>query len=226
MIKAIVFDFDGLIVDTESVWFTVFKEAMLEYEYDLQLEEFAISIGTTDDVLFQKLATSVAVPFDPNDIKEKTELLYEKKMNELTLRDGVLDYLQSAKELGLKIGLASSSSRTWVEGFLNQFQIKDYFEVIKTKDDVKKVKPDPELYIQAVSALNVKARETLAFEDSKNGLQAAISAGLHCVVVPNPVTSLLDFEGHLHRVETMDQVGLKDLLNQLNEKIEHRTSGL
>jgi putative hydrolase of the HAD superfamily len=219
LIKSIVFDFDGLIVDTESVWFDVFKEVMVEYGCDLKIEDFAISIGTKDEVLFERLAKIARKPISRTEINRKTYERYQHKMSQLQLREGVLDYLETAKECGLKIALASSSSRRWVEGFLEKFGIKEFFEVIKTSDDVKKVKPDPELYLRAIQDLGVEAYEALAFEDSKNGLTAAIKAGLHCVIVPNPVTSFLDFSGHLHRLSSMAEIELQDLLALVEAKL-------
>ncbi|WP_246938797.1 HAD family hydrolase [Bacillus pinisoli] len=219
MIKAVIFDFDGLIVDTETVWFHAYKEAFAEYDCDLQVHDFALCIGTTDDVLFERMSGLTSQPIDRHLINQKVHALYENEMEKLQLRDGVLDYLKIAKQKGLKIGLASSSSRKWVESFLNKFEIKGYFDIIRTSDDVKMVKPDPELYFQAIEGLNVKANDTVVFEDSKNGLVAALKAGLHCVVVPNPVTKLIKFEGHIHRIESMSYIGFEQLLLQLEEKM-------
>jgi len=222
VIQAVVFDFDGLIVDTESLWFDVFRETMLEYECDLKIEDFAVCVGTNADVLYTKLSELARKPIDRSVIQKVTDERYKEKIHELELREGVLNYLQAAKERGLKIGLASSSSRKWVVEFLHQFGIQDYFEVIKTSDDVKKVKPDPELYLQAVEELGVHAREALAFEDSKNGLIAAVQAGLHCIIVPNRVTRLLDFSEHVHRLSSMAEIEFDELLHFLERKILHR----
>jgi putative hydrolase of the HAD superfamily len=219
MIKALVFDFDGLIVDTESLWFDVYKDVLVEYDCELKLEDFALSIGTKDDVLYERLTKIARKPINRIEIDRKTHERYQQQMSQLHLREGVYEYLKAAKELGLKIGLASSSSRYWVQGFLEKFNIKEFFEVIKTSDNVKKVKPDPELYLQAIQELGVKPYEALAFEDSKNGLIAATKAGLHCVIVPNSVTSFLDFSGHLHRLSSMEEIELKDLLHLIESKL-------
>ncbi|MGG3736917.1 HAD family hydrolase [Aeribacillus pallidus] len=217
--KALVFDFDGLIVDTESLWFDVYKEVLVEYDCELKLEDFALSIGTKDDVLYERLTKIARKPINRIEIDRKTHERYQQQMSQLHLREGVNEYLKAAKELGLKIGLASSSSRNWVQGFLEKFNIKEFFEVVKTSDNVKKVKPDPELYLQAIQELGVKPYEALAFEDSKNGLIAATKAGLHCVIVPNSVTSFLDFSGHLHRLSSMEEIELKDLLHLIESKL-------
>nr|WP_051529976.1 HAD family hydrolase [Anoxybacillus tepidamans] len=220
--KAIIFDFDGLIVDTESVWFEVFQNVMVEYDCHLSLEDFSVSIGTTDDMLYERLAKLAGKPIDRAEISRKTDEQYKQKIDHLHLREGVLDYLKAAKELHLKIALASSSSKKWVQSFLEKFAISEFFEVIKTADDVKNVKPDPELYIRAIKELGIEAHEALAFEDSKNGLTAATKAGAHCVIVPNPVTSFLDFSGHVYRLSSMAEIPLQHLLKVVEGKLNHR----
>src|SRR5690625_6869358 len=108
-------------------------------------------------------------------------------------RPGVINYLQDAKKLNLKIGLASSSTYSWVAGHLQKLNLIDYFECIKTSDDVEKVKPDPSLYLKATKCLGLDPEECIAFEDSVNGSLAAIQAGMKCVVVTNPLTESMTF---------------------------------
>ncbi|QOR66216.1 HAD family hydrolase [Cytobacillus suaedae] len=216
-IKAVIFDFDGLIVDTESIWYEVYKETVLEYGIDLGLEEFVKVIGTTDEVLYAYLEKHATKPFTRDDIEKAAHELYKTKIDTLTLRGGVEDYLKEAKKLGLKIGLASSSSHTWVTSYLEKYNILDYFEVIKTKDHVAKVKPDPELYIQALEGLGIAPEEAIAFEDSVNGSTAAIKAGISCVIVPNPVTEQLAFTSYSYRLTSMNEMPLSTLLDKINK---------
>jgi putative hydrolase of the HAD superfamily len=216
-IKAVIFDFDGLIVDTESIWYEVYKETVLEYGVELALEEFAKIIGTTDEVLYSYLQAHATKPFTRDEIENAAHDLYKTKIDTLTLREGVEHYLKEAKELGLKIGLASSSSRAWVTSYLDKYEILNYFEVIKTKDDVAKVKPDPELYVQALHGLGVTPEEAIAFEDSVNGSTAAIKAGIPCVIVPNPVTEQLAFTSYSFRLTSMNDMPLSVLLDKLSK---------
>lgn len=216
MIKALVFDFDGLIVDTEFVWFEAFKEVIFEhYNKELTTEEFALCIGTENSVLFDYLDKKLGTVIDRNKIEELTLAKHEEKMITPALRPGVLEYLRQAKEIGLRVGLASSSTLQWIEYYLRETGILHYFEVLKTKDDVAQVKPHPELYLQAVSALGVLPSEALAFEDSVNGCKAAVSAGLRCIIVPNQLTRGLLFENYAWRLESMEDCNLPQLLQQL-----------
>jgi len=216
VIKAIIFDFDGLIIDTESVWFEAYKEVLVDYEIKLTLEKFSEVVGTHDDVLFSYIEENCSIPFDRESLESKVSALVQVKLRDAVLRESVEDYLLAAKQAGLKIGLASSSSRAWVEGFLKQMNIYDYFEVIKTKEDVSDVKPDPELYLKAIEALGIEATEAVAFEDSLNGLLAARKAGLHCVIVPNSVTAHLMFEDYSLRLSSMAEKSLEDVINHLS----------
>ncbi|PGM49030.1 HAD-IA family hydrolase [Bacillus sp. AFS053548] len=218
MIKAVIFDFDGLIVDTESVWFEAYKEVLQRYEVELTLQKFSEVVGTSDEILFDFINSNLKEPIEKELIEQLAKELVDEKLLEPSLRESLEDYLISAKNAGLQIALASSSSREWVESFLKKLNIYEYFSVIKTKDDVKKVKPDPELYLKAIQEIGVQASEAIAFEDSLNGLNAATKAGLHCVIVPNQVTSHLEFKNHSLRLSSMSEKSLEDVIKHITNK--------
>jgi putative hydrolase of the HAD superfamily len=209
-IKAVIFDFDGTIIDTETIWFQVFKEVLQEkYNFELPLEEFAKVIGTSDGGLYQYIEQQTGLKNVKPEIKELADHLFLEKKGILEVREGVIEKLEEAKELGFLIGLASSSSREWVEGFLRQFELWDYFSVVKTREDVAKVKPDPALYLRALEELGVEPQEALAIEDSLNGAMAAVEAGMKCIVIPNQVTSFLKFHEKTIRSESFAEFTLK-----------------
>ncbi len=202
-IKTVIFDFDGTIIDTETIWYHVFKEVLLErYDMELPLEEFAKVIGTTDESLQQYIQMQTGAEVDWQEIRRLTHEQFSGRLATLAVREGVKEKLDEAKQLGFQLGLASSSDRKWVEGFLKDFALWDYFSVVKTKEDVKKVKPDPALYVKALEELRVEPEEAVAIEDSVNGSIAAINAGMKCIVIPNEVTSFLTFPEKTYRVES------------------------
>jgi putative hydrolase of the HAD superfamily len=212
-IKAVIFDFDGTIIDTETIWYQVFEELLKEkFNIELPLEEFAKSIGTTDEGFFQYLEAQTGMKVDSKKINKLAHERFLEKKGILEVREGVVEKLEEARELRLMIGLASSSSREWVEGFLRQFQLWDYFSVIKTREDVVKVKPDPALYLKALEELQVEPQEALAIEDSLNGALAAIEAGMRCIVIPNQVTSFLTFHEKTIRSESFVDFSLKQII--------------
>lgn len=196
MIKAIIFDFDGTIIDTETAWYYAFREAYKEYNVELTLEQYSGCIGTSLHVFnpYEYLMTDLKLPIDKQAFRESVHLQHAALMQTEQVRSGVLDYLNSAQASGLKIGLASSSARAWIDKYLEQLGIAHYFECIQTADDVERVKPDPELYKQTLAGLGVEANEAVAIEDSPNGARAASAAGMMCIIVPNAITKSLAFD--------------------------------
>ncbi|MBP1994070.1 HAD family hydrolase [Paenibacillus eucommiae] len=216
MIKAVVFDFDGLIIDTETTWFDSYYEVLSSYNIEFPLDVFSRCIGTHGSELQLHLEALTGNAETTRVIETSVLELHKTKMLSVEAREGVRDYLEAARRLGLRIGLASSSNRLWIDNFLAVLGLNEYFEVIKSSDDVAHVKPDPELYVQAVEALGIEPFEALAFEDSVNGSKAAKAAGLYCVIVPNPVTEKLAFENYDMRIQSMGDLPLEALIQQLN----------
>lgn len=205
MIKAIIFDFDGTILDTETPWYYAFRDAYREHGVELPLDLYAQCVGTHNGSFnpYDYLITEKGLPIDREAFKARINKDLTDLIGKQVVREGILDYLNSAREAGLRIGLASSSDRRWIDKHLEQLGIAHYFETIKTSDDVRNVKPDPELYLRALDALGVRPEEAVAIEDSPNGARAAAAAGMGCIVVPNQLTSLLSFEqdaGYIHAI--------------------------
>lgn len=217
MIKAVIFDFDGLLVDTETIWFEAFREVFYErYQVELDLAGYSECIGTGNDVLYSYFRKIAGEAVECELLEELAAARYTSMMRAPVLREGVKEYLEEAKQYNLKIALASSSSKQWVQSYLEQLNIIDYFEVINTKDDVKNIKPDPELYIKTLKDLDLTSKEAVVFEDSLNGLSAAKQARIRCIIVPNAVTKNLKFEDFDERIESMSQISLSNLLKKMN----------
>ncbi len=197
-LEALIFDFDGLILDTETPEFDVLNEIYAEYDVELSIEKWGQIIGG-----------SGAVEFDPvSDIKQLTDVnidhqpLLDRWRAEADARiaanpilPGVVDTLDEAEQCGLKLAIASSSPHSWVDTHLIRLGLFDRFQHIICADDVTHTKPSPDLFLLALSKLNVSADRALIFEDSPNGVKAANAAGIPVVAVPNPVTSQLRFKG-------------------------------
>ena len=133
-----------------------------------------------------------------------------------TVLPGVLHHLDAARELGLKLGVASSSTGDWVRGHLARLGILERFECLRCRDDVANAKPEPDLYIAVLQCLGVPPSEALAIEDSPHGITAAKRAGMRCVAIPNSITARLDLS---HADLTL--TSLADLtLRQLLERFE------
>jgi putative hydrolase of the HAD superfamily len=219
MIKAVIFDFDGLIIDTESAWYEAYREVIeRHYGIDMPIEVWGNVIGTSMDVFnpFAYLAEQTGKTLDEQLLQREAQPVFRRLMREQGLRPGVADYLQEAKRLGLSIALASSSGIGWIRPFLEQHDLVGYFDVLTTADDVARVKPDPELYVKSLERLGIAGEEAVAFEDSVNGSNAAKAAGVHCVIVPNRVTSHMAFERYDLRIASMDAMPLQQVLAHFN----------
>jgi putative hydrolase of the HAD superfamily len=221
MIRAIIFDFDGTIVDTETPWYDAFREVFKEEGAELPMDVWGLVVGSVDDPLYAHLEKVTGRPVDIPSIRKRAGGHHVARMEEhAELRPGVEDYLKTAQALGLRIGLASSSKRDWVVRFLKQFDLLHYFETIRTAEDVAKVKPDPELYMRALEDLGVAGSEAMALEDSPNGTRAAVEAGINCVIVPNDTTRGLTFDRYAIRLDSLTDMKLEEVLNHINNKQE------
>lgn len=213
MIKGIIFDFDGLILDTETHQYNVINDIFIEHGSELPLTRWQQEIGTHTGFLpFKYLEESINRQVNHKLINEKFNKHFQTKLIKEGPRPGVEKYLQTAKELNLKIGLASSSSFKWVSNHLKNLNLLEYFQCIKTADDVELVKPDPSLYLKAASCLGLEVNECLVFEDSANGALAAKRAGMGCVIVPNEVTKAMEFCEVEYKINSMADMPLKEIL--------------
>jgi HAD superfamily hydrolase (TIGR01509 family) len=221
MIQALIFDFDGLILETEEPIYQSWQEIYREYGCELSFEYWSSIIGTSDFASspITNLEKQVGIPILRDEITKKQ---HEREM-ELVLQKpvlpGVEEYLTRAHELKMGIGLASSSTCEWVTGHLKRLDLLHYFDSIKGSDDVEKTKPDPALYNAVINELGVKAGEAIVFEDSPKGIQAAKSAGLFCVVVPNALTRKLPLDNADMILESLNDLSLDVLLNKFNRQV-------
>lgn len=218
MIKAIIFDFDGLIFDTETPEFRAFQEIYEEHGLELKVEMWGQWVGTDSSKFnpYDYLDECVGKPLNREEIRSLRRLKYGNLIVNEIIRPGVEDYLKAAKDISLKVGLASSSTKDWVTEHLKRLNLVQYFDCIRVRDDVKKVKPDPELYLQVLNYFGIEPNEAIAFEDSPNGARAAKQAGIHCIVIPNDVTKELKFDEVDLRLKSMEQRSLKSLIEQFN----------
>jgi HAD superfamily hydrolase (TIGR01509 family) len=193
MIQAVIFDFDGLILDTEVPEFQTWQEIYQAHGCELLLEVWATGLGTSADAFdpCTHLEAQLGRLIDREVIQQRRRQRYHELLGAKAVLPGVREYIAEAKRLGLYLGVASSSSREWVVGHLTELGLYAYFDCIKCRDDVPRVKPDPALYQAVVETFRLQPYQAVALEDSPNGITAAKRAGLFCVAVPNPLTRQL-----------------------------------
>jgi HAD superfamily hydrolase (TIGR01509 family) len=215
-VKLLVFDFDGLILDTEAPAYESWAEIYADHGETLEFEKWATCIGTHDTFdPCVELETRLARSLDAEAIRRRSRARCDEMIALREVLPGVRDYVVEARRLGLHLGVASSSSRVWVEGHLTRLGLREFFDVVRTSDDVPRVKPDPALYLSVLAAMGVRAGDAVALEDSPNGVLAAKRAGISCVAVPNPLTARLDLSAADLRLASLTELSLPALLAHL-----------
>jgi HAD superfamily hydrolase (TIGR01509 family) len=217
MIRAIVFDFDGLILDTEEPVYRSWLEVYEAHGEDLPFERWVQIVGSTTAVfhpqhhLEERLGRSLPKEVLDRRIGRRTEMILAQEA-----LPGVVRHLEEAKAMGLKLGVASSSTSDWVRGHLARLGILECFDCMRCRDDVANAKPEPDLYLAVLECLGVRASEAIAIEDSPNGVLAAKRAGLRCVAIPNPITAQLDLRQADLLLGSLAEVTLAQLLRKLS----------
>ncbi|MFO3796795.1 MAG: HAD family hydrolase [Anaerolineales bacterium] len=197
-ITALFFDFDGLILDTETPELRAWEEIYRRYGLTFPLHEWSEVVGGWGESTFDPaayllrhlrngLSRDALVEFQ----REVSRTLLEKE----SPRPGVQDLLEEAYNKAVRCFVVSSSSRLWVEGHLKRLELWGYFESVICADDVLAgyIEPHPHLYLKALEVSALHPLQVLALEDSPNGVRAARTAGLRVVAIPNPVTERFHF---------------------------------
>ena len=218
VIDTLIFDFDGVILDTETPDYQTWQEVFHRYGVELELSVWTQYIGgrSAQFDVCRHLEDLIQTSVDRETIYQRRRGRYLEIVQAGPVLPGVLDYVHDAKQLGLQLGIASSSSREWVEGHLGRLNILDQFDSIKGSDDVTRVKPDPELYLNSVAHLGTQPERALAIEDSVNGVTAAKSAGLFCLAVPNPMTRDLPLDHADLQLSSLAEIPLSLLLERVS----------
>lgn len=215
-VKALIFDFDGLIVDTEApdwaTWCAIYRQHGIE----LDLATWQAGVGTVGGFdPCGHLETLLGTPINREAIIARQREQFERLCMEQPVLPGVHALIEAAEAEGLQLGLASSSSRRWIQRWLHHHELEHCFSCIRTRDDVKHPKPAPDLYLSVAACLDVAPEHCVAFEDSLNGLRAALAAGMRCIVVPTEVTATLEFPGATLRLMSLADLSLAELLEHL-----------
>jgi HAD superfamily hydrolase (TIGR01509 family) len=216
MIRAMVFDFDGLILETEEPVYRSWLEVYQAHGEELPFDRWVEIVGSTTATfhpqhhLEERLGRPLAREVLERRIERRSELVLGQ-----AILPGIVQHLDEAKSMGLKLGVASSSTRDWVGGHLDRLGILGRFDCVRCRDDVTSAKPAPDLYLAVLDCLGVSPSEAVAIEDSPNGVTAAKRAGMLCVAIPNTITEKLDLSHADLLLRSLSEVTLPELLQRL-----------
>jgi HAD superfamily hydrolase (TIGR01509 family) len=217
MIRALVFDFDGLILDTETPLIDSYGDVHAAHGVPFDRATFLRNVGHADYTFdpwhgFSPHADRTALELERRARKEA-------RLQEQSVLPGVNPLLESARKMGLRIGLASNSEHSWVEPLLQRLELFGYFEFLACREDVPSPKPEPDLYKLVLNRFGLRGHEAIAFEDSHTGSLAAKRANLWAVAVPNVSTAHHDFAHADLLVNSLADCSLPELIGRFGASV-------
>lgn len=212
-LQAIVFDFDGLILDTEWSVYQSIAEVYSDHGHQLDLDWWRTIVGTIGGGDWsQRLEALVGESLDHDALNDRSIRRHHELVDQMEPLPGVAALIDAAHAEGIRLAVASSSMTRWLERNLARVGLVSRFDALCGRDVVGgRAKPDPDVYLAAVDATGVGADEAVAIEDSPHGVAAAKAAGLACVAVPNRITAPGDFSAADLVVDSLASLTLADL---------------
>lgn len=207
MIKGFIFDMDGVIIDSEPLHFELNRRIMRDFGLELPDEVFIPYVGITNEQMWSELIERYRLNTTIVELQEKEALLKREVFQDLEPIKGIPELLANLKKDGIAIGLASSSSREFIEMVLEKLQIRGYFQAVVSGRELTRSKPDPEIFLRTAELLNVKPVDCLVLEDSRHGVEAAKRAGMKCIAFQNPNSGPQDLsraDKIVHTLENLD----------------------
>ena len=219
-IQALIFDFDGLILDTETPEYQVWQDIYHDNGFELPHAEWEKIIGGFGISSFdaaEHLSLLSQGQLDSVSLRARWRSESHELIHSQSVLPGVMSYIHDAKRLGLKLAIASSSPHSWVDTHAKRLGIFDHFDAVICSDDIGpgRTKPNPDLFLLALDQLKARKEAAIVFEDSPNGVRAANRAGIFVVAVPNPLTSTLLIEGANLKLGSLNDLSLSDLLDKI-----------
>ena len=201
--SAVLFDFDGIIVDTEWVIYETWLDLYQEHGQALPLETYNQCIGSDFDTWSPEthLEELTGKSFDWPEINVARNVVIRKNLEGAPAIPGVLNALDWLGQQNIPLAVVSSSSHHWVDGWIATLSLTNRFTTTVCRGDAPRIKPAPDLYLEAARQLDLPAENCLVIEDSVNGIKSARAANMQTIAVPNRITADCDFS-HAHQVIT------------------------
>ncbi len=193
--SAVLFDFDGILVDTEWAIYEAWYRTFRAHGHPLPLETYTQCIGSDFDTWSPKvhLEELTGRSFDWHQLDETRQVEIRRDLEQAGPMPGAVPLLEKLAAAGVPTAVVSSSSHQWVDGWLEKLRLASYFRAVVCRGDAPRIKPAPDLWLEALRRLGSPAEKCLAIEDSLNGVKSAKAAGLTVWAVPNRTTACLDF---------------------------------
>lgn len=208
-LEAVIFDMDGVLVDSEPLHFEAYKSLIGSFGGDYDEEFNSRFLGRRDIEIAPIVIETFSLPHGPEEfVRAKDSIFYELITTRACALPGVHDALKAANQLGLKTAIASSSKMTTIELIVDTLDIRSFFSHLISGDHVERGKPEPDIFLLAAEKLTVAPAHCLVIEDTEHGVKAAKSAGMHCIAIPCAATLHQNHEGADLRISSMVELDL------------------
>ncbi len=215
MLEAVIFDMDGVIIDSEPIHFEVDKMMLKNCGVNILAEELHEYVGMTSPEMWTRLKEKYKIKLS---VEELMRLQLDTKLNAIEKMDekpisGVLSLLKSLRENSIKIALASSAPRQLIMAVLKKFDIENYFHIVLSGEKVEKGKPKPDIFEEISRILNIAPENCLVIEDSQNGVKAEKCAGMKCIGFINENSGMQDLSLADLVIDSLEKVNLSLIRN-------------
>jgi len=212
MIRAVIFDMDGVIVDSEPMHIEAEKQTLLKHGIKITTEELRSYTGTTAEFEFNDLIRKYKLNTTTDSLfREKERVLFRLLAGKTQPTKGVLDLIRNLKKHGFKLGIATSGHRKLAHYYLDKLGIEQLFDTVVCSEDITHSKPDPEIFLKAAKKLGVDPAECVVIEDSKLGIEAATEAGMKRIGYRNPNSGNQDLSNADLVISDFTKLDLKTL---------------
>jgi beta-phosphoglucomutase family hydrolase len=214
LIKAVIFDLDGVIAETEHIHIQAEKETMQKHGVKISADELHEYTGTTAKEMFKALIKKYELPTTFEEIfNDKEEIMFKLLEKEVEPTKGVIVLLLKLRQRRIKLGIGSSSHKRLIEYVLKKLNITSLFDAVIGAEDILNSKPNPEIFLTCAKRLHTKPSVCLVVEDSKLGVEAAKKAGMKCLGYRNPNSGNQDLSKADIVISDFSKLDIEDLLS-------------
>jgi beta-phosphoglucomutase family hydrolase len=214
LIEAVIFDLDGVIAETEHAHIQAEKTTMLKHGVKISEDELHQFTGTTAKQMFTDLIRKYKLNVTFDEIfNEKEKIMFRLLEKEVQPTKGVIELIRKLKQIGIKLGIGSSSHKRLIEYILKRLDIAPLFDAVVGAEDIVNSKPNPEIFLTCAKRLHVSPEACLVVEDSKLGVEAAKKAGMKCMGYRNPNSGNQDLSKADFVTNDFSKLNIHDLLS-------------
>ncbi|NEW81770.1 MAG: HAD family phosphatase [Mariniphaga sp.] len=212
--EAVIFDMDGVLIDSEPIHIEIEKQLFDKLGIDVPETVHRSYMGASNEFMYSDLRSRFKLSESVTELIESDELFrsdYFHRLDTIPANEGLISLLGQIKAVGLKLAVATSSSPEIVSILLNKGEIAHFFDAIVTTTEAGKSKPSPDVYLLAAKKIGVVPENCIVFEDSPNGLSAAKSAGMFCVVIQSDSDIIKELSGADYLIQSFTEITLSRL---------------